>query len=180
MPATPDGRPAVFLDRDGVLNRAVERDGKPYAPSRPEDLHLIDGVVEACARLRDAGYVLVVVTNQPEVARGTLDPVDLERMHDSLVATLGLDRVEVCPHDDADDCDCRKPRPGMVLRAAEELGIDLGHSVLVGDRWRDVACAHAAGIPAVFVDHGWAEQRPEEPYTAVADLAAGADVILGG
>ena len=173
-------RRAVFLDRDGVLNRPLQRDGKPYAPSRAEDLELLDGVVEACAALREAGFALVVVTNQPEVARGTLDPAELDVMHDSLRARLGLAQVRVCPHDDADGCHCRKPKPGMVVDAAAELDLDAAASYLVGDRWRDVDAAHAAGCTAVFVDAwGWDERSPTPPYHAVGSLGAAVDLIVG-
>lgn len=169
---------AVFLDRDGVLNRAVERDGKPYAPTTADELIVIDGAAAACERLRAAGYRLVVVTNQPEVARGTLDPGQLEVMHDRLRAETGVDEVRVCPHDDRDGCACRKPRPGMLLTATSDLGLDLTRSWMVGDRWRDVAAGQAAGVRCVFVDNGWDEQRPTGEFAEVADVAAAADHIL--
>jgi D-glycero-D-manno-heptose 1,7-bisphosphate phosphatase len=168
----------VFLDRDGVVNRPLARDGRPYAPSRLEELEVLDGVVDACARLRAAGFALVVVTNQPEVARGTLDSDQLDAMHASLRDLLGLDAVAVCPHDDADGCACRKPLPGMVVDAAAELGVDLAASYLVCDRGRDVDAAHAAGCTAVFVDWGWDERSPTPPYHAVGSLAEAADLIL--
>jgi D-glycero-D-manno-heptose 1,7-bisphosphate phosphatase len=168
----------VFLDRDGVVNRPLVRDGRPYAPSRFEELEVLDGVADACARLRDAGFALVLVTNQPEVARGTLDRAELDAMHASLRDLLGLDAVAVCPHDDADRCSCRKPLPGLVVDAAEELGVDLPSSYLVGDRWRDVEAAHAARCTPLFVDWGWDERSPTPPYHAVGSLSEAADVIL--
>src|SRR5262245_14689292 len=98
-------RRAVFLDRDGVLNRAVIRDGKPFAPRTVEELELLPGVPEALARLHEAGFRLVVVTNQPDIARGTLTVAALGQMHARLFATLPIDDVRVCPHDDRDGCD---------------------------------------------------------------------------
>lgn len=142
----------MFLDRDGVLNEAVVVDGRPLAPTSVDQFRLLPGVAEACAALHDAGFVLVVVTNQPDIARGTLARDDVDRMHDRLRALLPVDDVVVCPHDDADGCVCRKPRPGMLLDAARRLDLDLDASFCVGDRWRDVEAARRAGVRAVFVD----------------------------
>lgn len=107
-------RRAVFLDRDGVLNRALVRIGRPYSPRRPEEFELLPGVQAACAELRSAGYELIVVTNQPDVARGMLSARVLKRLNDTLQEAVEIDEIVVCPHDDSDDCLCRKPRPGML------------------------------------------------------------------
>src|SRR6185369_13960201 len=111
-------RPAVFLDRDGVLNEVTVRDGTPVPPPSLAELRLIEGVPEACARLRELGYALVVITNQPDIARGTQTQDEVDRMHSFLRDRLPLDEVVVCPHDDRDGCACRKPKPGMILDAA--------------------------------------------------------------
>lgn len=171
------GRPAVFLDRDGVLNESAVRDGVPVPPSTVAEFRLLAGVAEACARLRAAGYVLVVVTNQPDVARGTQSRRTVERMHDVLSREVRLDDIRVCFHDDADDCSCRKPRPGLVLGAATDLQLDLSRSFLVGDRWRDVECARRAGVRAIHV-HRHAEKEPNRADTVVADLPSAVDHIL--
>jgi len=171
-------RPAAFLDRDGVVSHARVEEGRPYAPRSPDELVVIPGVAEACAALRDAGLAVVVVTNQPEVARGTLDGADLDAMHARLSRDLAIDEVVVCPHDDADECACRKPRPGMLLDAAERLALDLSRSVMVGDRWRDVEAGRRAGCATVFVDHGYDERRPDAPDLTVPDLAAGVAWIV--
>lgn len=144
-------RPAVFLDRDGVLNETGTRDGVPIPPADLEHFRLLPDVAEACAGLAGAGLVLVVVTNQPDVSRGTLDPGELDRMHRQLNDLLALDAIYVCPHDDADGCPCRKPRPGMILQAAADLGLDLNRSVCVGDRWRDIDAARRAGVHSVHI-----------------------------
>jgi D-glycero-D-manno-heptose 1,7-bisphosphate phosphatase len=170
-------RPAVFLDRDGVLNEVQVRDGTPHPPSTVEDFRLLPGVVEACERLRELGYALVVVTNQPDIARGTQTRAEVDRMHDLLRAEVKLDDVVVCPHDDADDCGCRKPRPGMILEAAQRLGLDLTASVGIGDRWRDVEAARRAGVRSVFVDRHYSERRPEQPDATVASLPDAVTVI---
>ena len=171
-------RRGVFLDRDGVLNAAVVRDGVPYPPADPDAVVRLPGVEQACHRLAAAGMVLVVVSNQPDIARGTSS---LDRVHAiNRIVTGGLPIAEtvICPHDDADDCACRKPRPGMLVDAAERWQLDLGTSVTVGDRWRDVAAGRAAGTRTIFVDHGYVERAPDEPDHVVDSLAAAVDLIL--
>jgi D-glycero-D-manno-heptose 1,7-bisphosphate phosphatase len=171
-------RRAVFLDRDGVLVETSVRDGVPRPPTSVHELELLPGVEAACAGLREAGFLLIVVTNQPDVARGTLSREAVDEMHHALSQSLPLDDVAVCMHDDADGCDCRKPRPGMLLSAARRLDIDLATSFLVGDRWRDVEAAHRAGCRAVFVDRGYDEALTVQPDVAVRDLGEAAEWIL--
>jgi D-glycero-D-manno-heptose 1,7-bisphosphate phosphatase len=171
---------AVFLDRDGVINRALVRDGRPYPPSTLAEFEILPGVAEACARLKQSGFLLVVATNQPDVGRGTMSRDTVESLHASLCRALPLDRVEVCYHPGkgASECDCRKPKPGMLLRAARELNIDLQRSFMVGDRWRDIDCGHAAGCTTFLVDYGYAEPLRRPPDRRVKSLAEAADVIL--
>lgn len=163
-------RAAVFLDRDGVLNEVEVRGGTPYPPSRVEQIRLLPGVVEACYRLRDMGFALVVVTNQPDIARGTQARDEVDRMHEVLRGQLPLDDVVVCAHDDGDNCRCRKPRPGMILDAAARLDLALAESICVGDRWRDVEAGKRAGVTAIFVDRGYGERRPTDADAIVANL----------
>lgn len=163
-------RAAVFLDRDGVLNEVDVRNGTPHPPAAVEQLRLLPGVVEACHRLRDLGFVLIVVTNQPDIARGKQTRDEVDRMHEVLRSRLSLDEIVVCAHDDVDDCACRKPRPGMILNAAGRLDLDLAASVCVGDRWRDVEAAKRAGVTAIFVDRGYGERRPTDADAVVASL----------
>ena len=154
-------RRAVFLDRDGVLNRAYVDDGVPIPPRPADRLELLPGVVEACSAFAEAGLALVVVTNQPDLARGALEPAELDAMHERLRReALPLDDVVVCPHDGMEGCWCRKPRPGMILDAARRLDLDLDHSVAVGDRWRDIDAAHRAGVASVWIDWGLGRAAP--------------------
>lgn len=162
-----------------MLNRARVVDGVPRAAATVDDLEILAEAREGCRVLRDAGFLLICVTNQPEIARGGIDPAQVEAINERLTAELELDEVVVCPHDDADDCDCRKPKPGMILDAAERHGIDLARSFTVGDRWRDVEAGHAAGTRVVFVDHGYDEALRSEPEVRVADLAEAAAWIRG-
>jgi D-glycero-D-manno-heptose 1,7-bisphosphate phosphatase len=165
---------AVFLDRDGVVNEAIVRDGKPYPPT-PQDLRMVPDASEALQALRDAGFALFVVTNQPDVARGTGSQADVDAIHARLSRELPLDGFYVCGHDDADRCDCRKPLPGLLTRAAREHGIALPSSYLIGDRWKDIAAGKAAGVAAtVFIDHGYAEHRPQPAADATVSTLQGA------
>jgi D-glycero-D-manno-heptose 1,7-bisphosphate phosphatase len=167
-------RPAVFLDRDGVLNEAFVRDGVPTPPRSVAEFRLLPGVADACADLKQAGFALVVVTNQPDIARGTQSWAEVDRMHERLRGLVPLDEVCVCPHDDADACACRKPQPGMLLAAAERLGLDLARSACVGDRWRDVEAARRAGVTAIYVDCDYDERAPVGADVTVANLPAAA------
>jgi D-glycero-D-manno-heptose 1,7-bisphosphate phosphatase len=171
---------AVFLDRDGVINRALERDARPYPPTSLAEFEILPEVPEALARLKAAGYLLVVATNQPDVGRGTLKQEIVEKIHAHMVAQLPIDRVEVCYHPGkgGSDCDCRKPKPGMLHHAATELKIDLSQSWMVGDRWRDVDCGHAAGCKTIFIDRGYAEELKQKPDFSARNLAEAADIIL--
>ena len=169
---------AVFLDRDGVLNRAYVRDGRPHPPARVDELEVLPGVAAAVERLREAGFDAIVVTNQPDIARGTTTAAGVDAIHRALRSVVAVDDVLVCPHDDADDCACRKPRPGMLVAAAERRGIDLSASVMVGDRWRDVEAGRRAGCTTVFVDRGYDEPRPTGSDAEVADLPAAVTWIL--
>jgi D-glycero-D-manno-heptose 1,7-bisphosphate phosphatase len=169
----------VFLDRDGVLNKVIVRNGRPFPPSRLEEFTLYPGVAEDCAQLKAAGFVLIVVSNQPDVGRRTQTREIIEAMHEKLRTTVPvLDGIEVCYHAGArrgDPCDCRKPKPGMLLRAAASHNLDLKRSFLIGDRWRDVDCAKTAGCRAIFIDHGYEEslrQKPDLTVTAFRDAVA--------
>ncbi len=163
-------RRAVFLDRDGVLNRAEVRDGRPYPPTRA-NAELLPLVGEACAALKQAGFLLIVVTNQPDIARGTLDQAASKAVDDWLREELPIDDIRVCPHDDGDNCLCRKPRPGLLTEAATDWRVSLPMSTMVGDRWRDVEAGRRAGCRTVFIDRCYDERRPVEPDLVVAELA---------
>jgi len=172
---------AVFLDRDGVINRALVRDGNPYPPASLAEFEILPDVPEACVALKAAGFLLVVATNQPDVGRGTVPRSLIESQHAKMTTLLPLDRVEVCYHAGerhGQPCDCRKPRPGMLLRAARELGIDLGRSWMVGDRWRDIDCGHAAGCRTILIDYGYDEALKQAPDFRAANLPEAARIII--
>jgi D-glycero-D-manno-heptose 1,7-bisphosphate phosphatase len=156
-------RQAVFLDRDGVLNKAVTCDGKSYPPLDAANLEIYPEASEAVAALKKAGYLAICVTNQPDVARGTRSQAGVTAMNEKVRLSLHLDDIFTCPHDNEDGCSCRKPKPGLLLAAAEIWGVDLGASWMVGDRKGDIAAGQAAGCRTVFIDRRYAEGGPERP-----------------
>jgi D-glycero-D-manno-heptose 1,7-bisphosphate phosphatase len=169
---------AVFLDRDGVINRSMVRGGLPYAPTCLADFEILPGVAESLLELRQQGYLNIVVTNQPDIKTGKQSPEVLQVMHKILLDELALDEIKVCPHTNEDDCLCRKPLPGMLHDAARSFQIDLKASWLIGDRWRDIASGQAAGCHCLFIDYGYAEKQPEQPFQSVTSLSAAVALIL--
>jgi D-glycero-D-manno-heptose 1,7-bisphosphate phosphatase len=172
-------RCAVFLDRDGVINANLERDGRPVAPTTLAEFRLLPGVDDAVRRLKERGYLVIVITNQPDVANGLTERATVEAMHDMMRARLLVDDIKTCFHNDAARCDCRKPKPGLILAAAAEHGIDLARSYVVGDRWRDVAAARAAGCFSIFIDYSYQQDGPNFPDMVVKSLPEAAAIILG-
>lgn len=156
---------AVFLDRDGVVNQSVVRNNKPYPPVSVESLVILPGVTRAIALFKDAGLPVFVVTNQPDVAKGIQKREVVEAINNELQRLLSFDEIFACFHDDPDECDCRKPRPGMLLQAAKKYNIDLSRSFLVGDRWRDISAGHAVNCTTFFIDYGY-----DEPKSPLADF----------
>ena len=155
------------------------RAGNPYPPASVNEFHLLDGVGEACRLLKSAGFLLVVVTNQPDVGRGTQSVKVVEAIHAAMCESLPIDRVEVCyDADDAAHSNRRKPKPGMLLDAARALDIDLSRSFMVGDRWRDIECGHAAGCTTIFIDYGYEEQLRAEPDFRAPSLLDAAGIIV--
>jgi D-sedoheptulose 7-phosphate isomerase len=170
---------AVFLDRDGVINRASIRDGKPFSPGTMEELEILPGVPEALRQLKSHGYKLLVVTNQPDVGRGKQSRQSLDAIHRDLLERFPLDDILVCCHTDDDRCDCRKPLPGMLIEAAKKHNIDLASSFMVGDRWRDIDAGYNAGCRTILIDYGYSERSPEHlPDLRVGSLAEAADWII--
>ena len=165
---------AVFLDRDGVINRSMVREGKPYPPSSPEEVEILPGVGEALKNLKGAGFLLICVTNQPDVARGTQKKEIVEAIHKLLLESLCLDEILVCYHDDKDKCQCRKPLPGMLLDAAGRFAIDLKKSFMVGDRWRDIEAGQNAGCTTIHIEYGYDEKGPSRPPDMKVDSLDGA------
>jgi D-glycero-D-manno-heptose 1,7-bisphosphate phosphatase len=166
---------AVFLDRDGVVNEAPVRDGKAYPPGDLVFVRIPPGAAEALGRLKARGYLLIVVTNQPDVRRGKLTRATVEDINQHLRAELQLDDVFTCYHDDTDNCDCRKPKPGLIMEAARQYRIDLRKSFMIGDRWRDIDAGANAGCKTILIDFRYKEResasRPDYRARSLVDAA---------
>ena len=172
-------RRAVFLDRDGVINRAIIKGGKPYPPAGVCEVEILPGVLGALEKLKVAGFVLIVVTNQPDVGRGLISREVVEEINCYLAMALPIDRFIVCYHDDSDNCKCRKPLPGMLFVGASEFDLDLSQSFMVGDRWRDMEAGKGAGCKTLFIDYGYNEKQPKSFDFRVSSLQEAAKIILG-
>lgn len=171
--------PCIFLDRDGVLNRAIVRQGKPYPPQTLDELEVLPGVPAALAALRARGYLLIAVTNQPDVARGKQQREVVEAINARLMAELSLDRIYTSYEDG--DSPRRKPNPGLLLEAAQDYGIDLPRSVMVGNRWKDVEAGRRAGCRTVFIDYQYDEPAPAPAADCTTDcFPAAVGWILSG
>lgn len=176
--ARAEGRRAAFLDRDGVINRPLVRHGKPYPPADLSTFEIYPEASDACRLLKTEGLLLVVVTNQPDVGRGLQSRDVVEAMHRKMREALPIDRIEVCfDPGEAAASGFHKPAPGMLLRAAEALGIDLRQSYMVGDRWRDVDCGRAARCTTVFIDRGYRERLRNPADFRVYDFLEAAELI---
>ena len=172
------GSKAVFLDRDGVLNEALLRQGKPYSPMTRDEVIVPPDVPAALDRLRHDGFRLIMVTNQPNIARGSQSREEVYAINHYLQELLRLDAAEVCEHDDADNCDCRKPKPGMLLRAAARDNIALAASFLVGDRWRDIEAGRRAGCRTILLGDGYGESLQSPPNAVASTFSEAAGWIL--
>jgi D-glycero-D-manno-heptose 1,7-bisphosphate phosphatase len=150
---------AIFLDRDGVLNKAIVRNRKPYPPSTIDELEILEGVYEGVELLKHSGYRLIVITNQPDVSRGLTTIEKVNEINNSIIQLLNVDEIMCCFHDDNENCECRKPKPGMILEAVKKWNIDLSVSYLIGDRWRDIQTAKNIGITSILIKYDYDEKK---------------------
>jgi D-glycero-D-manno-heptose 1,7-bisphosphate phosphatase len=169
---------AIFLDRDGVINQVNLVDGKPYPPKDISELILLPKVNEALQLLKDAGYVLIVITNQPDVVRGKTKIEVVEAINQFLKDSLPIDDFFTCYHDDIEDCSCRKPKPGNILKAADQYNINIPSSFMIGDRWRDIEAGISAGCKTFFIDYSYQEKQPKFYDYKVKSLDEAAKIIL--
>ena len=170
---------AVFLDRDGVVNRLILIGGVHRPPIKVEDVHILDGVVQAIQILKVLGFIPIVITNQPDVARGDTTEIEVNRINSYIGAATEIEYFYTCFHDDVDLCACRKPSPGLIYKAASDLSVDIYKSFLVGDRWRDIYAGQAAGCESFFIDYSYNERAPEMPFTRVSSLLEVSEILKG-
>lgn len=166
------------MDRDGVVNRAFVRNGVPVSPQSLKEVEILPGVKKSILLLHQHGFDIVIVTNQPDVARGLVTRDSVTKINELLKLDLGINHFYTCFHDDLDNCSCRKPEPGLILKAAQDLAIDISRSSLVGDRWRDIAAGQKAGCKCFFIDYEYMERSPTPPFTQVSSLFEATRMIL--
>ncbi len=171
---------AIFLDRDGVINQAYIANRKPYPPKNINELKILPFIPEALLMLSKAGYKLITITNQPDVIRGTICKKEVDAIHQALLQTLVLDAIFTCFHDDHQNCNCRKPLPGLIFTAANIYNIDLKKSYVIGDRWKDIEAGHQAGCTTFFIDYQYNEKKPDFCAFQVSSLQEAAKIILYG
>lgn len=168
---------AIFLDRDGVLNQAIVKNGKPYPPASLAELIIPEGVLGALSTLKAAGFYLIGATNQPDVARGKTSRTLVDSLNAAIMETLPLDEIMVCFHDDAENCDCRKPKPGLLFMAAEKYQLSLQHCFMIGDRWRDIDAGQQANCKTIWLDYEYDEKKPSNPDFVTTTLEQAAKWI---
>lgn len=171
-------RSAVFLDRDGVINKVIIKDGHPFSPRRIDDFELLPGVIDAVKLLKSIGLFIIVVTNQPDIARGKMDMETLQTMHRRMFELLMIDDIYVCPHDDEEGCNCRKPKPGLLMQAAKKWNIDLRTSYLVGDSWKDIEAGRRVDCTTFLIDRPYNKKVREDAKFLVNNLDSVAQTIL--
>ena len=171
-------KPAIFFDRDGVLTVSKRIQGKGFAPRKLKDFCLYQDAIASTRKTRDAGFLNIVVSNQPDIATGLLKPSVLSEMNDILFQELALDDVFNCRHISENNCNCRKPKPGMINSAADKFNIDLSSSWIIGDRDCDIEAGINAGVQTIFVDRRWASENGFEADFRCKSLGEAVDFIL--
>ena len=156
---------AVLFDRDGVLNKSIVIDKKPFPPKSVNECQLTEGIEHLCQYLKTNDYRIFIITNQPDIARGKTSLSEVNKINNFLKDKLNLDAIYCCPHDDSDHCDCRKPKPGMILKAKNEFDLDLEKSFVIGDRWKDIQAGEKAGCTTIFIDYGYDEKKIKSNFT---------------
>lgn len=167
---------AIFLDRDGVINRVILNGGEPFSPRRFREFEFLDGIKEVLEKFKEVGFINIIITNQPDIARGLIEWEISEKMHKVIRENLPIDDIFVCPHDDIDQCPCRKPKPGMLLEAAKKWDIDLKSSFLIGDQWKDIGAGKNAGCATILISYPY--NKKVNPDFRVNNLHSAAEVIL--
>ena len=169
---------AIFLDRDGVINVPLIREGKSYAPRNLNDFKFYPETFDTLQRLKTLDCLLIVVTNQPDIANGLVDKQVVEKMHEMIIQELPIDHIETCPHSQKDNCECRKPKPGMLIRSALKFNINLSQSIMIGDRRSDIEAGQGAGCKSIFIDRDYHEQRQDNPFLTVKSLEEAASFLV--
>ena len=168
---------AVFLDRDGVINKTIIEGGLPSSPNSLDELKILPSVKQSILRLKKLNFICLLVTNQPNVTRGKIDKSTVIKMNNFLKKKIQLDDIFVCYHDDKDNCNCRKPKPGLLLQAGKKWNVDFKKSFMIGDRWRDIQAGEKVGCKTIFLDYKYNEKKPKKPDFVSDSLLNAAHII---
>jgi len=168
---------SVFLDRDGVINKVYIKDGLPQSPNSLDELKILPGVKESIIKLKKLNFICLMVTNQPNVSRKKIDKNSVIQMNNFLKNEIALDDIFVCYHDDSDNCNCRKPKPGLLLQAGKKWDVDFKKSFMIGDRWRDIQAGEKVGCKTIFLDYKYNEKKPKKPDFVSDSLLNAAYII---
>ena len=168
---------AVFLDRDGVINKAFIKNGLPESPNSLSELEILPGVKESISRLKKLNFICLVVTNQPDVQRGKIKKNTIIKMNNFLKKKIELDDIFVCYHDDKDNCNCRKPKPGLLLQAGKKWNVDFKKSFMIGDRWRDIQSGEKVGCKTIYLDYNYKDIKPKNPNFVTDTLFNAVNII---
>ena len=168
---------AVFIDRDGVINKTDIRNGLPYAPTAFNDLEILPGVKESIIKLKKLNFICIVATNQPDVLRKKVKMEEVIKMHDYIKKEIDVDDILTCFHDDSDKCKCRKPKPGLLLDGSRKWNINLKESYMIGDRWKDISAGVSAGCKTIFINNKYKELTPQNPNYVTDSLIKAAQFI---
>lgn len=169
---------AVFLDRDGVINYPVIRNRKPYPPSCLDELKIYPDVLQFLKLMKKKGFYLIVITNQPDVSRGTISINKVRSINNYLIKNFPLDEIKVCFHDDRDRCYFRKPSPGALLSSSISYNLSLAHSYMIGDRWKDISAGEKAGCKTIYIDRNYNEKKPKTYSYKTDSLKGAGDFII--
>jgi len=168
---------SVFLDRDGVINKVYIKDGLPRSPNSSNELKILPGVRESIIKLKKLNFICLMVTNQPNVSRKKIDKNSVIQMNNFLKNEIALDDIFVCYHDDSDNCNCRKPKPGLLLQAGKKWDVDFKKSFMIGDRWKDIQAGEKVGCKTIFLDYKYNEKKPKKPDFVSDSLLNAAHII---
>lgn len=167
----------VFLDRDGVLNYPIIRNRKPYSPRKISEFKLLPDSIDSVNRICELGYLTIIITNQPDIATGKLSLSLLKKFHNILFTKMRITDIFYCPHQESENCLCRKPKTAMIDRASIKYNIDLKQSFVIGDRWRDIDCGIKSGCKTIFIDYNYNEKLKKSPHAIVSNLSSGVELI---
>ena len=152
---------ALFLDRDGIINRSFKnKKGKPKAPTLFKDFIFLPFLKNYLNEIKKLNFNIIIITNQPDISYGVLKEAELYKMHSKIYSSLPVTNIYVCKHSKEDNCKCRKPKTGLFRQALKKYNLNLKNSYAIGDRWSDIVASYKCGIKSIYVDRNYNEPKP--------------------